>query len=62
MLGRMGWAVALAALAAGERPLVMAHRGGMAHRPGNTMVAFEHAVRLGAGVLEFDMVVTATAS
>jgi len=40
-------------------PLVAAHRGGAMHRPENTMVAFRHAVELGADVLEFDMVMTA---
>ncbi len=41
-----------------QPPLTIAHRGGMAHRPENTLVAFEHAVKLGVDMLEFDMVVT----
>ncbi|MCC6365475.1 MAG: hypothetical protein IT165_18330 [Bryobacterales bacterium] len=40
-------------------PLVIAHRGGMAQRPENTMDAFRNAAALGAEVLEFDMGVTA---
>ena len=41
------------------RPLVIAHRGGGALRPENTIVAFQHALQLGVDVLEFDMNVTA---
>ncbi len=51
--------IAPAALAQPPRPSVIAHRGGMAHRPQNTMAAFRNAVALGAEVLEFDMGVTA---
>ncbi|MBV6430163.1 MAG: Glycerophosphodiester phosphodiesterase [Bryobacteraceae bacterium] len=40
-------------------PIVIAHRGGMAQRPENTMDAFRNAAALGAEVLEFDMGVTA---
>lgn len=40
-------------------PLVFAHQGGELLRPSNTMVAFSHAVELGADVLDTDMHVTA---
>lgn len=40
-------------------PAVIAHRGGAMHRPENTLPAFDHALELGAEVLEFDMVMTA---
>ena len=42
-----------------QTPVTIAHRGGMALRPQNTLPAFEHALKLGVNVLEFDMVVTA---
>jgi glycerophosphoryl diester phosphodiesterase len=38
---------------------VIAHRGGAALRPENTLAAFEHAAALGADVLEMDLRVTA---
>ncbi len=41
------------------RPFIVAHRGGMAHRPQNTLAAFRHAASLGVRMLEFDMNVTA---
>jgi glycerophosphoryl diester phosphodiesterase len=41
-----------------ERPLVIAHQGGDGIRPGDTMVAFEHAVQIGADVLEMDAHIT----
>lgn len=41
------------------QPLVVAHRGGAALMPENTFPAFDHALALGAQVLEFDMVMTA---
>lgn len=40
------------------RPIVIAHRGGALLMPENTLPAFDHAVGLGAEMLEFDMVVT----
>lgn len=36
------------------QPLVIAHRGGAGVRPGNTMLAFQHAADLGVDVLELD--------
>jgi glycerophosphoryl diester phosphodiesterase len=41
-----------------ERPLVIAHQGGDGVRPGDTMVAFENAVNIGADVLEMDAHIT----
>lgn len=38
--------------------MVAAHRGGMAHRPENTIPAFRHAVEIGVSMLEFDLGVT----
>lgn len=38
--------------------LVMGHRGCRALRPENTIAAFEHALKVGADVLELDVVVT----
>lgn len=38
-----------------DRPLVYAHRGGRAHRPENTVLAFEHALACGADGLELDV-------
>jgi glycerophosphoryl diester phosphodiesterase len=38
-----------------QRPLVMAHRGGRALWPENTLYAFERAVELGVDVLEMDV-------
>ena len=40
---------------AGPKPMVIAHRGGSALRPGNTLLAFEHALDLGVDVLEMDV-------
>jgi glycerophosphoryl diester phosphodiesterase len=37
-----------------DRVAAIAHRGGSALRPENTLVAFDHAVSLGADGLEFD--------
>jgi glycerophosphoryl diester phosphodiesterase len=44
---------------AAGKPEVIAHRGGAALRPENTIAAFQHALKLGVDVLEFDMNVTA---
>lgn len=41
--------------AAGQGPLVSAHRGGLRIVPENTMAAFRSAVDLGAGMLELDV-------
>jgi glycerophosphoryl diester phosphodiesterase len=49
----------VAGLLAGAEPAVIAHRGGPAMRPENTIEAFQNAIRLGVDVLEFDMNVTA---
>lgn len=43
----------------GDRPMVIAHRGGALLRPENTLSAFRHAHDLGAEILEFDMLMTA---
>lgn len=50
-----------AAASVKERPpiAVIAHRGGALLRPENTMPAFEHAARIDAEYLEFDMEMTA---
>ena len=39
----------------GERPLVLAHRGGAGLRPENTMASFEHGAACGADGFEFDV-------
>ena len=36
-------------------PMVIAHQGGNRLRPGNTLLAFDHAVALGVDVLEMDV-------
>lgn len=41
-----------------RKPLVFAHQGGEAIRPSNTMLAFDHAVALGAEVLDGDVHIT----
>jgi glycerophosphoryl diester phosphodiesterase len=38
-----------------HRPLVIAHQGGEGLRPSSTMLAYDHAVKLGADVLEGDI-------
>ena len=38
-----------------KKPIVIAHRGGAALRPENTITAFQNALKLGVRVLEFDM-------
>ena len=45
----------------GTGPLVIAHRGGMALWPENTLYAFEQAASLGADVMETDVRATADA-
>jgi len=52
------WVLATSASAQPDGPLVSAHRGGAGYAPENTMVAFENAVRLGADVLELDVVLS----
>jgi glycerophosphoryl diester phosphodiesterase len=42
-----------------DRVLNIAHRGGGVHRPEETLPAFEHALMVGADVLEFDVHATA---
>ena len=39
----------------GDRPLIMAHKGGDGLMPANTMAAFRNALKVGADVLEFDV-------
>jgi len=39
-------------------PAVIAHRGGAAYAPENTMIAFENAARLGADIIELDAFLT----
>lgn len=39
-------------------PLVIAHRGGPAQWPENTLPAFDHSIRLGVEIVEFDMNLT----
>ena len=48
----------LATLAGAPRILVHGHRGARAALPENTIPAFEHAIRVGADVLELDLAVT----
>jgi glycerophosphoryl diester phosphodiesterase len=42
----------------GSLPLIVAHRGASAEAPENTLSAFEAAVAVGAGAVEFDVRVT----
>jgi glycerophosphoryl diester phosphodiesterase len=39
-------------------PLILGHRGAAAHAPENTLLSFERAIELGAGVIESDVQVT----
>lgn len=48
----------LAALPLLADPLILGHRGCRALRPENSLPAFEHALAVGADVLELDVVVT----
>ncbi|WP_449620953.1 glycerophosphodiester phosphodiesterase [Robertmurraya sp. Marseille-Q9965] len=41
-----------------QGPLVIAHQAGNQERPSSTNLAFEHAVEIGADVLEFDVALT----
>src|SRR5690242_13662288 len=41
-----------------HRPLVIAHQGGDGLWPGDTMYAYENAVKIGADVLEMDAHIT----
>lgn len=38
--------------------LIIAHRGGMAHAPENTLEAFRYADEIGADILEYDVFIT----
>lgn len=51
-------AVAQTCAAAGERPLIIAHRGASAERPEHTLAAYERAIDQGADYIEPDLVVT----
>lgn len=53
------WFAGVTGLLSGAGPAVIAHRGGPAMKPENTIEAFQNATRLGVDVLEFDMNVTA---
>jgi glycerophosphoryl diester phosphodiesterase len=44
---------------AADQPAVIAHRGGAALKPENTLTAFRNAISLGVPVLEFDLNLTA---
>lgn len=46
-------------MGASDAPLLIAHQGGNREVPANTMAAFNHALAVGADVLEFDVVLTA---
>lgn len=54
----MRFLVFLLAVSVSAEPLVIGHRGCRALRPENTIPAFEHALAVGADVLELDVVVT----
>ena len=54
-----GAAASAAAPPGVKRPLVIAHRGGAASMPENTIPAFDNAVKLRVDMLEFDMEMTA---
>ena len=53
------WGVLWTSVATAAGPVIIAHRGGAALRPENTLAAFRHALKLGATVIEFDMNLTA---
>jgi glycerophosphoryl diester phosphodiesterase len=46
-------------LSSGVEPAVIAHRGASAYAPGNSLAAFELALRLGADAIELDLRATA---
>jgi glycerophosphoryl diester phosphodiesterase len=50
--------VSVTMAAAGEQPLVAAHRGGAALWPENSLLAFRNAMALGVDALEFDLHLT----
>lgn len=52
-------AVSLSPAAESGKPMIIAHRGGAALMPENTLPAFDNAIRLGVEMLEFDMAMTA---
>lgn len=43
---------------AGDRPIVIAHRGASAYRPEHTMASYVHAIEQGADFIEPDLVMT----
>ncbi len=49
------WALAEFSEPGVSRPLVFAHRGGLALRPENTLVSFDHGLSLGADGVELDV-------
>lgn len=55
----LGAAASAAAPLEATRPIVVAHRGGAALMPENTIPAFDYALRLGVDMLEFDIEMTA---
>ena len=55
----LGAGVSSSAAAESTKPMVVAHRGGAASMPENTLPAFDNAIRLGVDMLEFDMQLTA---
>ncbi len=57
---RAGMVTACLAMAMGAQAFdLQAHRGGRGLRPENTLVAFEHAIRMGVTTLELDIAITA---
>jgi len=61
LVGRMRFLALMLVASAGwaEMPVVIAHRGGGALKPENTLAAFRHSLSLGVPVMEFDMNLTA---
>src|SRR5262245_31517689 len=58
--GRQGLSLppVIPAMAPTESVLVQGHRGARAHRPENTLPAFEYALEIGVDVLELDLAIT----